>query len=227
MAETLKPQLDILPNPQRALWQELVDTPEEFVLYGGTAIALQLGHRVSVDFDFFSNKKIEPQALLNDIPYLKKAHILQSKPSTLTVSVNRNGPVKISFFGVPKIPRLSPPLVVEDIGIKIAPLLDLAGLKVSVVQSRAEAKDYLDIDAILTSGRIDLPTALAAGKVIYGHTFSPESALKALCYFDDGNVNTIPEEAKKRLVNAATSVNLDNLPIIKQQSPLSVESKKP
>ena len=45
------PKLDILPEPQRAIWTELKTTPEQFVLYGGTALALRLGHRVSEDFD--------------------------------------------------------------------------------------------------------------------------------------------------------------------------------
>src|SRR6185437_2641226 len=59
-----------------------------------------------------------------------------------------------SFFGLPDIPRLLPPLVAPDNGLQVASLLDLAGMKASVVQMRAEAKDYLDIDAILTDGRI-------------------------------------------------------------------------
>ena len=45
--------LTILPSAQRRLWDELRDVPETFILYGGTAIALQIGHRHSVDFDFF------------------------------------------------------------------------------------------------------------------------------------------------------------------------------
>jgi hypothetical protein len=50
------PNLNILPEPQRRLWGELRDTPQAFVLYGGTALALRLGHRQSEDFDFFSNQ---------------------------------------------------------------------------------------------------------------------------------------------------------------------------
>jgi len=48
------PNLSILPPPQLRLWSELDATPEAFTLYGGTALALRLGHRTSVDFDFFS-----------------------------------------------------------------------------------------------------------------------------------------------------------------------------
>jgi len=48
--------LDILPPAQRKIWDALSALPSEFVLYGGTAIALQLGHRQSVDFDFFARR---------------------------------------------------------------------------------------------------------------------------------------------------------------------------
>lgn len=54
------PNLSILPPPQLQLWPELDATPEAFTLYGGTALALRLGHRASVDFDFFSNQPFDP-----------------------------------------------------------------------------------------------------------------------------------------------------------------------
>jgi len=84
-------------------------------------------------------------------------------------------------------------------------------------------KDYQDIDAILSSGKIGLPMMIAAAKALYGEGFHPESALKALTYFDDGNVKKLPPAAKKRLVMAATKVNLDKLPVIK---PLKDQKKK-
>ena len=82
------------------------------------------------------------------------------------------------------------------------------------MQVRAEAKDYLDIDALLTNGAVDLPTALASAQAIYGSQFNPQVTLKALCYFEDGNVATLPEATKARLLRAATAVDLDALPII-------------
>jgi len=54
MIHPLHLRLDILPPAQLALWPELRQIPAHFVLYGGTAIALRLGHRQSVDFDFFT-----------------------------------------------------------------------------------------------------------------------------------------------------------------------------
>ena len=56
MTDGFSPRLDILPAPQLQLWAELGTVPPAFVLYGGTALALHLGHRQSVDFDFFSRR---------------------------------------------------------------------------------------------------------------------------------------------------------------------------
>ena len=84
MTPTFSPRLEILPAAQRTLWPELAETPAEFTLYGGTAIALRLAHRQSADFDFFSLESFEPGALLNRIPYLRGAALRQSSPNTLS-----------------------------------------------------------------------------------------------------------------------------------------------
>ena len=99
MSDAFEPQLDILPLAQRRLWPELAATPSHFTLYGGTAIALRLGHRQSVDFGFFTELLFEPRALADSIPYLRGATIRQSAANTLTVTVERDGPVRLSFFG--------------------------------------------------------------------------------------------------------------------------------
>jgi hypothetical protein len=122
------------------------------------------------------------------------------------------GPVKVSFFGVPNLPRLSAAVVAEDNGLCIASLLDLAGTKASVVQVRAEAKDYIDIDALITAGKVDLPLALSAAQRLYGSTFNPQITLKALSFFDDGDLRLLPEDMKLRLAAAAREVDLDHLP---------------
>jgi hypothetical protein len=212
MPQDFAPRVDILPPPQRRLWDELAAVPPEFVLYGGTAIALHLGHRQSVDFDFFGNRPLDSTHLAPAVPFLAGATVTQREPNTFSCLVDRGGIVKLSFFGPPGIPRLLPPLVAPDNGLQVASLLDLAGMKASVVQVRAEAKDYLDIDAMLTSGRIDLPTALAAARAIYGAAFNPLATLKALTYFEDGNVTTLPRAVKDRLVAASRAVDPARLP---------------
>jgi hypothetical protein len=208
------PHLEVLPAAQRTLWTELSAVPGEFMLYGGTALALHLGHRHSIDFDFFGNRPLDLAALEAGIPFLSGARIIQREKNTLSAIVDRGGRVKVSFFGVPKLVRLGQPHVVKDNGLQVASLIDLAGTKASVVQMRAEAKDYVDIDALLRLAKVGLPTALAAAQKLYGSSFNPEITLKALSYFDDGDLGSLPEEMKERLVVAAREVDLEHLPNI-------------
>jgi hypothetical protein len=210
------PRLEILPPAQRQLWHELNQVPAEFTLYGGTAIALHLGHRQSVDFDFFGNRAFDPSKLQAAIPFLAEAQAARREKNTLSAILDRGGEVTVSFFGVPNLPRLVSPLVSDDNGLKIASLLDLAGTKASVVQLRAESKDYLDLDALITKGGITLPMALAAAEALYGVSFNPQITLKSLSYFDDGDLHSLPEESKIRLVTAARDVDLDQLPVLSQ-----------
>lgn len=206
------PRLEILPPSQRLLWEELRDVPPEFVLYGGTALALHLGHRQSIDFDFFGSRPFDTMALYHEVPFLAGSQIIQQGKNTLSCLIDRGGEVKVSFFGVPHIHPIEPPHHAGN-GLKIASLIDLAGMKAAVVQQRAEAKDYLDLAALIQYG-IDLPNALAAAKAIYGQGFNPQITLKALSFFDDGDLQKLPEETKTRLVQAVAAVDLGQLPAL-------------
>jgi hypothetical protein len=205
------PHLEILPPPQRRLWDELDQVPAAFVLYGGTALALRLGHRQSVDFDFFGRCTLEALTFADTIGFLKDARVIQRDRNTLSALVERGGPVQVSFFGVPALPRLQPPDVVPSNGLQVASLIDLAGTKASVIQVRGEARDYIDIDALLGAG-IALPQMLTAAQRLYGPAFNPQITLKALSYYGDGNLAQLPDEVKNRLAAAARETDLDRLP---------------
>ncbi len=202
----LEPRLDILPPSQRRLWDELGATPAEFTLYGGTAIALQLGHRQSVDFDFFGTAEFNPDALFKAIPYLRDGVLTQSEKNTLSVRVTRGEDVYLSFFGVPELGEVEDASVTADNAIKVASLIDLAASKMRVIQARAEAKDYIDIDALFCHG-IRPALALSAAEVVYGDKFNRNISHKALTYFEEGNLRKLPADLKKRLIEAARSID--------------------
>ena len=194
---------EILPGCQKRLWVELRQIPRNFVLYGGTAIALRLGHRQSIDFDFFSSDKFNSEQLLNSLPVLSNAKILQNETQTLTVVVERDGPVKISFFGGLTMGRVNVPGETSDGVVFVASMLDLAGMKAVVVQKRAEAKDYLDLLAIMENG-ITLPEALGAAQALYREQYNPLFTLKALSYFGDGDLHLLTQQQKATLCREAS-----------------------
>ncbi len=209
------PHLQMLPPAQRRLWAELTEVPRAFVLYGGTAIGLWLGHRPSEDFDLFSTDSFVPADLLARIPFLAGGLLRQSQPNTLTLTVDRAGPVKVSFFGGLRLGRVGEPERAADTGLRVASRLDLAATKVAVVQQRAERKDYLDIAALLGAG-VGLADMLGAAAALYGGQFNPLISLKALSYFGDGDLPGLPKEVKDLLSREAAAVR--EVPEIRRRS---------
>jgi hypothetical protein len=193
--------------------------PNVFTLYGGTAVALQLGHRTSVDFDFFAFQPIDPIALVESIPLLSGARITQSEPDTLCAIVDRVGPVKFSFFGLRRLRSLFSPLLAPENGVKIAALGDLMAAKLLAVQRRAEAKDYIDIDAMVTIGGETLLQGLASARALHGALFSPLASLKALTFFEDFDSKNLPNVVRARLTEAVRSCDLDAVAALTEGEP--------
>ena len=215
MLTTFTPRLDILPDAQRRLWAELGETPSDFTLYGGTAIALRLGHRQSLDFDFFARTSFEPDALLREISYLKDAVVRQSSPNTLTTTVDRGGPVQVSFFGGLNLGQVEAPDFIKDPNLAVASLIDLGGTKAKVIIQRVEPKDYIDIHALMTKGGIPLAKMLAAAAVIFGPQVNPLDALKAIAYHQDPALARLSDRVKTDLIKAVQVTDPENLPTLR------------
>ena len=175
----LSPRFDVLPPSQRALWPELARIPRRFVLYGGTALALRLGHRTSVDFDFFAHDPLDHHALERDLPWLREGESLQEEANARTVLVRAGGgAVKVSLFGQITFGRVGEPELTEDGTLEVASLLDLAGTKVKALLQRVEAKDYLDVAALLGAG-LPVEQILGAARALFGPAFNPLIAQNA------------------------------------------------
>jgi Nucleotidyl transferase AbiEii toxin, Type IV TA system len=209
---TFKPNVDILPPALQRLWPELADTPEAFTLYGGTAIALRLGHRASVDFDWFASASFIPNDLMGGIPFLRGAEVQRSAPNTLTVIVDRGGPVQLSFFGGLNLGQVAAAEVAIGPNIKVGSLIDLAGFKVAVVTQRAELRDYIDVHALLTKANIPLADMLASAAIIYGAEFSPLLSLKALAYHQDGALSKLPIDVREDIIAEVAATDPRRLP---------------
>ncbi|MGH9733015.1 MAG: nucleotidyl transferase AbiEii/AbiGii toxin family protein [Candidatus Acidiferrales bacterium] len=109
--------------------------------------------------------------------------------------------------------RVRDPDIAPGNGLQVASLLDLTATKLKTIQQRAEVKDYLDLAAALAEG-INLPEALGAARAVYGDVFNPMAALKALTYFEDGNLRSLPSETKRLLLRRAETVTLESIPLI-------------
>jgi hypothetical protein len=198
------PRLDVLPAAQRALWPELACLPSGFVLYGGTALALRLGHRTSVDFDFFAHDPLDHHALERAVPWLREGEALQEEPNARTVLVRAGGgSVKVSLFGNIAFGRVGDPEATDDGVLRVASLLDLAGTKVKALLQRVESKDYLDVAALLDAG-VPIEHILGAARALFGAAFNPLVAQKTLAYFEGGDLASLPGEVKRRLTAHAT-----------------------
>lgn len=113
-------------------------------------MALRLGHRQSIDFDFFSPRAFQPLELYKSIPYLRDQAIVQQSASTLSCNIETaDGAVKISFFGDLSLGQIEWPDRITENGIAVASLLDIFGMKCATVPQRNEVKDYIDIHALL------------------------------------------------------------------------------
>ena len=204
------PCLDILPSAQRQVWPLLHPASRlGFVLYGGTAIALRLGHRSSVDYDFFTDQPLNAHALYAAFPFLHQSTILQDLPDTLTALVPPSAPtdqhVKISFFGTLSFGRVGVPELTDDRIVQVAALDDLMATKVKVILQRIEAKDYQDIAAMIRSG-IGLSQGLGSARALFGSAFQPSESLKALVHFEGGDLHRLTQEERTLLIEAASAV---------------------
>ena len=210
MTLSFVPRIDILPPAQQLLWPELKTAATlGFVLYGGTAIALRLGHRQSVDFDFFSNDALDHEQLRQSFPFMGQATVLQDRPNTLTVLVPARGSmqqdVKVSFFGTIGFGRVGRPEFTDDGVLLVASLDDLMATKLKVILQRPEAKDYRDIAAML-GAQVDLPRGLANAREMFRPAFQPSESLRALSFFGDGDLYMLTATEKLTLVSAASAV---------------------
>ncbi len=204
--ETFTPRLEALPASQRQLWPDLRPLQElGFVLYGGTAIALRLGHRQSVDFDFFTSRPIDREALRRTVPLLGFAAIRQDKGNTFEVMTESK--VKVSFFGGLDFGRVGQPQRTSDGVLRVASLDDLMATKLKVILQRSEAKDYQDIAAMIRAGvRVDI--GLAAAERMFQPTFPPKESLKAMVYFEGGDLVNLAASDRTTLTEAAKKVRM-------------------
>jgi len=156
----------------------------EFYLVGGTALALQIGHRRSADFDLFNLKKIRRENIKSKIANNKYQidEILHEDIDELTMIVDS---VKMTFFNYPF--EIIPQIDFKGI-IKMPTILDLSAMKAYALGRRAKWKDYTDLYFILKD-HFSLQKISKRAKEIYGNLFNEKLFREQLCYFEDIDYN--------------------------------------
>lgn len=185
---------EILDEQRRNILPLLGKLKNNFYLAGGTALALQLGHRDSVDFDFFSEKLVDTQKLFETLREIFKDHALvkiQEEADTLSVIVDER--IKLSFFSYSH-PRLTD--LIQEEYLHLADIKDIACMKLSAVTGRASNKDYIDLYYILQT--IPLSHLLILAKQKF-ESLDTNLVLKSLIYFEDITIDPILFKERKEV----------------------------
>jgi hypothetical protein len=180
----------VLPRGSRKLLRDLEsNTPgalRGWTLAGGTGLALQLGHRLSDDFDFFRSSRFQRQALHSALRKLGECEVLQEEAGTLTVLLRK---VKLSFF------RAQEPLLFEVSPFsffRLADVRDIALMKMIAVMNRGSRKDFVDLYCLLRrEGSLAdylewLPEKYGPGRV------NPYQLLQSLTWFEEAEAEPMP-----------------------------------
>lgn len=185
---------DILDENQASILPKLGFLKKHgFYLADGTALSLQIGHRTSVDFDFFTPKHFDSDLLYTELEkeFEKEAKKTNQEKDTLFVKIKN---VDISFFWYKFLPIKMGP-VFE--GVSLASLEDIAAMKLLAIIHRPAKRDYVDIYFLLKI--FPLKTIFSYAEQKYPN-FNDYLALRALTYFED-----IKEPEAKRPIKVIDS----------------------
>jgi len=171
----------ILTQAQLSLASSLLPKFDDFYLCGGTAIALQIGHRKSIDFDLATPYSIHPYTLINKIlkSGLSIEYTMVSSGDELTIVVEG---VKLSFFSFPFV--VSADRVWDTATIKMPDPLTIGSMKAYALGRRCKWKDYVDLYFLL-KGHVSLSTLIQKSEQIFKGAFNSKLFLEQLCYFED------------------------------------------
>lgn len=185
--------LEILDKERQEVLQKLTPFTKGFILGGGTALALQLNHRKSFDFDFFSSSEI-PKKLLET---LSKALVIENivVDTTDELTFFTQDSIKITFLYYPFNPIFE--YIQTEEGLRLFPIKEIALQKAYTIGRRGEYRDYFDLYTILKNAHSSLQNIINGAKQMFGGAFDEKIFLEQLVYFGDiTNFDIIPASDK-------------------------------
>lgn len=183
----LLPYLDLLDPERQKVFKLLKHFSHTFVLAGGTAIMLQIGHRLSYDFDCFSEKPfpINTDKMAYDIFGENIVIRVQTRDQITLVTPTS---VEITFVCHPYKPLEK---VIETDSIPLFHLDDLAANKAMTIGKRGAWRDYVDLFFLLRNKLYSMDALIALAEQKFAGMFAEKLFLEQLAYFDDFDIDPI------------------------------------
>ena len=153
-------------------------------LVGGTALALQYGHRQSVDLDFFGRLPEDKDELIEAVKRMGEVTVINRSKIILQMIVNQ---VKVDFVDYSRYPWIDEPVYGD--GFVLASDKDIAAMKVNAIMGRGTRKDFIDLYALLQ--HYSLKQIMDFYRQKYPE-FSEYRALLSMTYFDDAEMQDMP-----------------------------------
>lgn len=198
--QTIEPKLLELLN--KIMTSELF---EEFNLVGGTSLALQIGHRFSIDIDMFGNSEINEVEFTEELSNFGKVITLKKSKSIIIFSVDG---IKVDFVNY-KYPLIESLNTIKN--IRMVSDKDVAAMKINAIAGRGSRKDFIDLYFLLKKYSLKELFSFYNKKYADGSEFM---VLKSLTYFDDAENEEMPimfekvnwNEIKNTIVKAASNL---------------------
>jgi hypothetical protein len=172
---------EVLSTEQAELLPFLQKYKRNYYMVGGTAVALHIGHRYSIDFDLFTEKKINFSSVKKDVAVSGfTSNIIHALSDQIHFTVNN---VKLTFFEYPfSIPAEN----MYKGFLRMPDLITLAAMKAFALGGRGKWKDYVDLYFILKT-HYSMQEISEKAKELFNDVFNPVLFRKQICYFGDIN----------------------------------------
>lgn len=175
------------------------DRFSDYTLVGGTALALSIGHRKSIDLDFFSHSQGDIDSILETIHELAEVKVLNQSRFILNLTLDE---IKVDFVNY-RYEFLDDPL--REDGLRLAGLRDIVAMKLAAIVGRGSRKDFVDLYYLFD--RIEISDALKCYLSKY-HDGSEFQVMRSLTYFEDAELEPMPimmnelswQEVKERMI---------------------------
>lgn len=155
---------------------QAIEELQDFSLAGGTALALQIGHRISVDLDFFGKTNLSAQEIIDIVDEVGKIKILHQSKNILIIDIDG---IKVDFVNY-KYPLLSPIIITDS--IRLYSKKDIAAMKLAAISGRGRKRDFTDLYFLLKEFSLSEMIRFYKDKFPDGSEFS---VIRSLSYFED------------------------------------------